>query len=159
MKSDLLIEDINESKNEEKKYDSIEQQLENNNLPIIEHSNYFPFENSKNERNKFFISSEKEEDRIENKNKNENEKKQLLSINNGTNLILESNGIKNNYTNLIVQRGINFIIDKTFINYIENGNQTMKENNNSDKIINQKDYINNNILSILSKQNQNIITN
>ena len=152
MKSVLLIENINESKNDENQNETNKSQIESKNLPIIEHSNYFPSENSKNKGKKNLISSENEENKTEIQNKNEyeyeyeNEKKQLLNINNGTNLSLESNGIKQNYTNLIVQRGINFIIDKTFINFIENGNQTIKEKNISDKLNNQKDEDNINIL-------------
>ena len=141
MKSNSLIDNINDSKNEEIQYETIEPQIKNNNQPIIEHSNYFPFENSKNEGIKNFISSKKEKSRTETQKINKNEKRQLLNINIGTNLSFEPIGIKNNYTHLIVQRDINFIIDKTFINFIENGNQTIKEKNNSDKLSNENgDY-------------------
>ena len=156
MNSYSLIENINDSKNNENQYEIIEPQIENNKLPIIEYSNYFPSENSKKEGNKIFISSVKEENRNETHKQNESEKKQLLNINNGTNISLESIGIKKNYTDLIAQRVINFIIDKTFIFLIENGNQTIKEKNNSDKINNQKDDNNINILGKEElKQNEN----
>ena len=96
MKSDSLIENINDSKNDEKQYEIIESQIENNTLPIIEYSNYFPSENSKKEGNNIFISSEKEENNseIQNLNKNKSKKKQLLNINNGTNIILNQMELK-----------------------------------------------------------------
>ena len=153
MKSNLLIDSINDSKNEEIQYETIEPQIKNNNQQIIEHSNYFPFENSKNEGIKNFISSKKEKSRTETQKINKNEKRQLLNINIGTNLSFEPIGIKNNYTHLIVQRDINFIIDKTFINFIENGNQTIKEKNNSDKLSNENGD-NNNLKSLKIKQNK-----